>query len=366
MREDYALRYLQKVLQDWSEGKLSTEVAWLRRVSGYKFDSYQDYYAGERFISALIRWLNQFEREDRSFAYQLIREHLIFLSAGEITQLVRRTMPGHFRPILVRKIAHDLEIAPYEIWSTADNVAAYNRLLRRSLFIGLSDGARIDVFRRASPEISNDQVVVNYDLGARKLTSLLKDLRKVDAADARFEMVFLIDDFIGSGTTLCRLDEKEWAGKIRQFSTNIHGEWKNLLTESFQIAAHHYVATECGLKVARESLDRFCAANLDGIWAAKTIELTHSLLLRDSIRFPEKKWPELDTFLEKYYDAGIMTASLRKGGDHVHHGFAGNGLTLVLEHNTPNNSLSIIWAESEGKPKTHRMVPLFRRRERHS
>jgi hypothetical protein len=48
----------------------------------------------------------------------------------------------------------------------------------------------------------------------------------------------------------------------------------------------------------------------------------------------------------------------------------GCGLPLVLDHNTPNNSVALLWAETDGGDrdgaKVPAMRPLFRRRQRHS
>lgn len=46
-------------------------------------------------------------------------------------------------------------------------------------------------------------------------------------------------------------------------------------------------------------------------------------------------------------------------------GFGGLGLPIIMEHNTPNNAVSLLWAESDGT-QGHPMRPLFRRRQRHS
>ena len=52
-------------------------------------------------------------------------------------------------------------------------------------------------------------------------------------------------------------------------------------------------------------------------------------------------------------------------------GYGGCALPLILDHNTPNNSMPLLWAETVGSPKVDGMAavpamrPLFRRRQRH-
>jgi hypothetical protein len=36
-----------------------------------------------------------------------------------------------------------------------------------------------------------------------------------------------------------------------------------------------------------------------------------------------------------------------------------------LDHNTPNNSIPLLWADTEGNMDAHPMTSLFRRRDRH-
>lgn len=365
MKENYALRYIQKIV-DWDEAKLSNEVGWLRRIAAYKYDSYQDFFAGERFVSSFIRWISQFKKEDRNYAYSILKKHLIFLSAGEIQHLVRRTVPACFRPLWLQRIAKLYNLAPYEIGTSAEAVAAYRRLIRRSLFVGLSDGARIDAFRRANVGlISNEQVVVNYELPRTKLVGLLDDLRKDDAADARFEMVFLIDDFLGSGTTLCRKTDKGWKGKLEKFGRAIAATKEELFSNDFEIVTHHYIATDFGLKNAEDNLSAFAKDTTDENLAGKSFHLTSDLILKNGARFAKGMNQEMDDFLMRYYDPDIITQSLKVGGGTVCNGFADCGLVLVLEHNTPNNSLPLLWADSNKDTRNHMMQSLFRRRQRH-
>ena len=66
---------------------------------------------------------------------------------------------------------------------------------------GLSDGARIDTIRRAySGVLSNEQFVFSTQVDTEKWRDLLDNLRE-DLQDpaARFRLVYLIDDFTGTG-----------------------------------------------------------------------------------------------------------------------------------------------------------------------
>jgi hypothetical protein len=75
------------------------------------------------------------------------------------------------------------------------------RIKRGSLYIALSDGARIDYFRRQNLEINNEQVLAAYYIGPEKIKDAQAKLRAaVNDPSAQFERIFLLDDFCGSAT----------------------------------------------------------------------------------------------------------------------------------------------------------------------
>lgn len=71
----------------------------------------------------------------------------------------------------------------------------------------------------------------------------------------------------------------------------------------------------------------------------------------------------------KYYDPRIETKHTGVGGvSHIGLGYGGCALPVVLDHNTPNNAVALLWAETEGgsnEAGAPQMRPLFRRRQRH-
>jgi hypothetical protein len=64
--------------------------------------------------------------------------------------LVELFYPETVRPRLVQRVAEARGIPRYRVWADRVATSLYDTLLRKSLFIELSDGARIDVFRRAN------------------------------------------------------------------------------------------------------------------------------------------------------------------------------------------------------------------------
>jgi hypothetical protein len=218
MNQELALDILSKIM-NWDMERARQEDAWLRLISRIKYDGYRDYLAGARFVESLANWLQQFEPSDRETAYKFIRHYLVYVGQSEIQHLVELTYPETVQPRLLSTVAANLRVPEYRVWAQAEAAAAYKLLLRKTLFMGLSDGARIDTFRRANVGlISNEQVVFATQIDEDKWEDLLKNLRdEVQDESAKFSYLYLLDDFIASGKSLIRKDETKWKGKLIRF-----------------------------------------------------------------------------------------------------------------------------------------------------
>ena len=52
---------------------------------------------------------------------------------------------------------------------------------------------------------------------------------------------------------------------------------------------------------------------------------------------------------DRYYDSSIENKHTRVAGTDAKLGFGQCALPLILEHNTPNNSIALIWADTPGE-----------------
>lgn len=178
---------------DWDLERCRKEFAWLQLMSRFKYDSYSDFVAGVRFIESLAGWLQQFELAERAAAYHFVKTHLVYVTRSEIHHLIELVYPECVRRRLLQEVAEALGKPSYLVWSDPTAPKLYSQLLRKSLFFGLSDGARIDVFRRSTTGIiSNEQVLLATEIAKEKWEQALRELRK-DLKDnhAKFRFLFL-------------------------------------------------------------------------------------------------------------------------------------------------------------------------------
>jgi hypothetical protein len=282
--------------------------------------------------------------------------------------LVELFYPESVQPRLLSRVAEIHKIPQYKVWSNEVAATTYNSLLRKTLFIELSDGARIDIFRRANALISNEQIVTAPRINKWKWDELLDDLRKATKNTTdRFSFVYLVDDFTASGTSLLREEDGKWKGKLWRFWDDLSrdGVLKTHFEEDWTPCVHHYLSSQRSQERVRELVTRLCAELRDVEWFQK-IEFSEGMRLEADFPVTKMTHPDFAELIEEYYDDSIENEHMKRGGENARYGFGRCGLPLVLDHNTPNNSIALLWAETEGLGGKHPMRPLFRRRQRHT
>lgn len=380
MNQELGLRTLSQIM-DWSDERARDEFSWLRLMARLKYDGYRDFQAGMRFIESLATWLQQFQKSEREAAYAFVRRALVYIGPNEMQRLVEQFYPRTVRDRLIRTVAAERGIPTYRVLADPTARAAAERLRRQSLFMGLSDGARIDIVRHANAGLlTNEQLVVATQVDADKWQDLLQSLRN-DLGDpaARFRLVYLIDDFVGTGTSFLRFDEakQKWKGKLIKFKTALDAALAQqggdgLLAPDWHLCVHHYVGTAAAAVALSDRQAQSQAELATDGWAQATHFSFGTVL---PIDLPIDAIPDrYDAFLaltRTYYDPAIRTVHTDVGGvEHLGLGFGGCALPVVLDHNTPNNSVALLWAETDGDPSgdvtVPAMRPLFRRRQRHA
>jgi hypothetical protein len=357
------------------QAEATQEYAWLRMMASVKYDGYSFFRAGVRFIETLATWLKQFDPADRAAAYVFVKSRLVYLSLPEIQCLVDNFIPEVVTPNLRAVVALDLGVKPYEVWKDRKGAEAFDRRLRKVLFVGLSDGSRIDLLRRNNfSRISQEQVVPMMNVDLEKWRDLNDNLVKHEGMkpDEKFEDVYLVDDFTASGTTFIRQIDGKWRGKLKKFNDIVIDARDQLgaefpIADGYSLHIHHYVSSH----QARKNLDnRLATAARD--WPEKsfgTYSITEGLILPEKLPLSKPDDDAALALCDKYYDHALfkrLEKHCREAGmDTMKLGYAYCALPVVLEHNTPNNSIPLLWAETVGSDGAHAMEPLFFRRDRH-
>lgn len=353
MREALAEQLLARVMA-WTPADVAEERPRLEAMARYKYDEYEQFSPGMRFVESLALWLHQFRLpEERNVAYTFVMSNLIFCSSNEMNHLVGMAYPDHVRPYLLRRAAEDSSLPRTRLTALAQT-NAFRIRQRGCLFLGLSDGARIDVFRRANPSLSHEQIFPTYEIPERRVAELLgklsSDLRRFGFAsisDApRFSTVVLLDDFSASGISYIRPEgDGSYAGKIGRFYANLTDK-TNPLSKLVDVSGAEvlillYMATSRALA----HLERELAPVAGRAGTPSSVFVVH--LIGDAVSITPDRHQPISRLLESYYDPTLEDEHTDKGGSDMKYGFAACGLPIVLNHNTPNNSLYLLWAQTE-------------------
>jgi hypothetical protein len=414
MQRELARKLLRSIIppEAWDEEQLQGLFADLEAMADYKYNRYEMYQPGRLFLENLYLWLSSLDPGERKAALEFVRDKLIFVSRDEFQQLAQIL---YFDGIHQRQLdvtARRAGVPRHRVRKLAAS-EEFKRLQRASLFVGMSDGARIDYFRRQNLDINNEQVLPTYQPSPEKVKDLVAELEKSQGKGARFSCLFLLDDFCGSGKTLLRevvreqvaepldglsvpkslgahlkYDEEKRVlelayseaaigteAQLRHLSTHKeygraldalmarakarHTELKGSLVRLFKDSdlgkalAPDARVFLCPLLITEYALVRLRELAKRLAPPMATLEVLYGAVVPNGVRIAPGAGPISDICERHYTDdlADQHTGSVKFGYDQC-------GLPLVLHHNTPNNSIFILWARRWNHP-------LFIRYERH-
>ncbi|CAM5779643.1 phosphoribosyltransferase-like protein [Rhizobacter fulvus] len=392
MKDENAQHLLAKVMGWQDQDVVLDKVPVLRLLADYKYDGYQRFGPGKRFVESLALWLNQFDMPDRAAALDFVLERLVYVSDNELSHLVQHAYPDVIVQERIRLVAEEKGIPTYRVGEIGRD-PRFEELQLKSLYLGLSDGARTNELRRfSSGEISNEQIWQAYELGEAKAEDMLEALGKAltkepeiappgnediwrlyDAGEKaaaeslidllrvkpvpvasqplpKFTLVWLMDDFSGSGNTYIRFDSKKskFKGKIKKIYERLH-EGDLIDTSHYEVFLLLYVATRQAIDHIEYWSERFTSEN-----NYKPLQVRVLCIIEPEVGLTHGVPPSLQAILNnpRYYDPLAFDEHIEVGGTTTAQmGFAGCALPVVLSHNTPNNSVYMLWgSEAHGFP----------------
>ena len=376
MNSNLANQLLASIMK-WDAPTLASERAALEFMGSMKYDAYDRYMPGMRFMSSLVQWLNDIKEEDRDEAYKFIKEKLVFISSMQMNYLVDLLYDSKIRPILLDMSTAETGMPSYKCSSKVVRTR-FEIEKRSALIIGLSDGAHTDILRR-SAGFNNEQVLTNYYPDGKKLKDMLDELRKDQKLkgieNPFFRRILLIDDFTASGKSFIRFDEsdREYHGKLKKIIDELcikdyvekeekieHLSYLLNPEQKIQIDILFCIATEKARTNIKSSLDDYLKSVN---WQNKVEFNIHIVqILEDKLSIDIKMDKDLVKLLKKdehFVEECVISKSYKVGkNDNPWLGFDECALPVVLAHNTPNNSLPIIWQDAE---RFHGLFPRISR-----
>ena len=352
MNSETAAALLRRLVPDLHADANEHLVEDIALLATYKYDNFEMYGPGQRFFEHLFRWLDQFKKKERLDALRFLRNRLIFISRREMQVLTGCVFYDVVIPRVLEHIIATEGLQPFAYAQAYDE--HFRSYLRRCLFVGLSDSAHIDFFRRQN-DLDQEQVLPVYRVNPDDCMKALR--RESKSETATFWGIFLLEDFAGSGYTLLHKEpsaEHGFAGALMRVLQNL----RPIVDTCSYIATCHYICTDQAFDHITESIELLRDARVPN--AAK---LSYSTILRisqtHSVKPADTRTDPIAKMCVSYYKETFETDETKKRGG-VKFGFGGIGLPLVMYANTPNNTIPLVWAEGRGDFRA-----LFKRVDRH-
>ena len=378
MRFNLAKQFLVQ-LMNWDDLEATKNLREMDLMSDIKYDSYDQFMPGIKFVGNFYLWLSQFEDlEERKLMYEFVKKYIIYINSTQISHLIDLLYNTKIVPLIREKVVEDYiqkgeQINKYK-YRLLENSAEFKSHKRKTLFIGLSDGSHIDIIRRNS-YLDNDQVLTNYYPDDNKVKDLGEKLDECEDltndANKKFESIVLIDDFTASGSSFIRKKENgTFGGKLPTFfdALNKNEQFKKLLTDNYEIRLYFLIATENALTYIEDLLNQYNQQQ-----SGPNVKVDCIQKLYDDAKFTSHHEEDAKAMLDiisrkRFVNEQKLTEAYKKsyaeGDDSYHLGYKKCALTVVLNHNTPNNSLPIIW-QPKREDDNNPLYPLFYRITRH-
>ncbi len=284
------------------------------------------------FPDAVTQWLQQFERSDRPLIQKLV-DSIVFYRTDDMRQ--------RFKQALLRP--------------------GFRDQAQQAIFVGVGEhegksGPHLlmyvkHAYKRAFPEKQSDEIKRRFTHPAE----LPESIWRSQVAPFPINCVVFVDDFFGSGKTVCKFLAK-FSQSERDVYRWIWRKEKYLLAISgFQDGRDEIV------KRFPELEDRFIVSrllrNCDKAFSPKNSKIFRSDDERKRAEHVCRKIGE--EILRERARRENLTDKERKA---MALGWDNDQALIRFEHNTPNNTLPIIWeGEKFGKYKGKRWIPLYPR-----
>lgn len=284
---------------------------------------------------ALIRWLGQFDAaeddaKDEQLQMAFLLSQFIYFGSQEIKHLLKTMYRQLYRAPIVRR----LRMENSDTLDEAKIEALYRNVLESTVFIGVGNpsesGTHLLYYFRQENKLSKDRFIGAHRIFSRNKADPSRDaVRDPDIAHYVF-----IDDLCASGT------------QAKEYSEDILVKLRSLAPEA-KVSYLVLFATREGIEKVRRLERAFdhveCVVELDSSYKcftqnsrayASSIPLIDRTLGEQiARRHGQRLWP---TYPLGYKDGQLL---------------------LGFNHNTPDNTLPIIWSD---EPSAN-WVPIFRR-----
>ena len=308
---------LSKLLRDWAlrdwdvEDEVFLDHSAIQYLARKVFDDYEPAQF-DQFEDRLDRWIHNVDEEKDQQTLFLLLNYFFFIGRSEFESLCRAAYNGHVLRWLVDQIGVD--IADPAAMHALDNGVA------ETWFCPITDSMRINSFLKV-----NKLMGKSHRPDWRSLTKF-GDPKKIMqyVVDNKIRRIVLLEDFVGSGTQM---------RSAIKYAANISADIEILTLPLVVCPAGHQVGCNLAERHANVSYE-------------PAMLISPSTLIKAD---PQPNEPPLFQTIRDF----IVRVSGKLGEpapdveSRRYHGYKGTGAVVALYSNCPDNSLPIIYDETE-------------------
>lgn len=107
MRFNLAKQFLAQ-LMDWDDIEASKRLQEIDLMADIKYDSYDQFMPGIKFVGNFYLWLSQFkDLEERKLMYDFVKDYIIYINSTQISHLIDLLYNTKIIPLIREKVVTD-------------------------------------------------------------------------------------------------------------------------------------------------------------------------------------------------------------------------------------------------------------------
>ena len=101
-------------LMDWDEIEATKRLEEIDLMADIKYDSYDQFMPGIKFVGNFYLWLSQFEKmEDRKLMYEFVKKYIIYINSTQVSHLIDLLYNTKIIPLIREKVVSDAKQSAY-------------------------------------------------------------------------------------------------------------------------------------------------------------------------------------------------------------------------------------------------------------
>ena len=124
---------------NWDDIEATERLKEIDLMADIKYDSYDQFMPGIKFVGNFYLWLSQFKEEERQLMYDFVKKYIIYINSNQISHLIDLLYNTKIIPQIREKVVGDFKQKGQLVnkfnYQLLDNSQEFKLHKRKTLFI---------------------------------------------------------------------------------------------------------------------------------------------------------------------------------------------------------------------------------------